>query len=417
MRNKLLLVDRLIMYYFIFQILFLRWLVGWSYFNYLSVPIILVIIFKKKKYFRIKFLDIIVFILFGLVIFINVLANGIHELFISNFYTEGIANLIPIFYISVLIVENYKGFKNFIINDFFWILNIYFIINIPIILKQLNHTYFLMRFVSNNPMYEDHITGLIGGSGTHQLTFYWVLLVLINIYRGLKKKNSIVFIVTGFYIIFMFIVSSRNDNTAFFIIFPIIMIQYFLIFILKDKLSILKFIKYCMLIIIVIVSAKYLYENNSYINEFVNTRVLDKIEQFDSLVNKKNYSQNDDEERIYLYKVALELGDGYRFGKGIGSIKSYGESSLPKHFGMSEISFRTYEGGLIYLISLIIIFSYSLNDIFIRRKRNNLISFSIISINLTFFSIYTMVFREVFFMFSLAIIVFIFSELFNNDIK
>ncbi|OPJ61898.1 hypothetical protein CLCHR_23030 [Clostridium chromiireducens] len=158
-----------------------------------------------------------------------------------------------------------------------------------------------------------------------------------------------------------------------------------------------------------------MYDNNENINKFVNTRVISKFEQF-GLIERNVTSSDSNEERIALYKTALDVGDGYKLGRGIGSIKSYDDQSLPKHFGMSEISFRTYEGGIVYLSILIIIFSHFLNRIFtIKVKKNKITSFIIISINITFMAIYTMIFRQPFYSLALSLIIFIFSQHYNQE--
>lgn len=413
--NKLYFLDKLILMYFIFQILFLRWFNGKSYFNYISIILIFIIIMRKKNNFKIIILDIVFCSIYIFTITMNLTANGIKPLIINNLYTEGIANLIAIIYIITLSYKNKQGLKYFILKDLFLILNIYFIINVPIIIKQLDNTYFLMRNIDTNPLYIDHITGLIGASGTHEMTFYWIVLVLINLYKYSQTKNKIIPILTSTYVIFMFIISSQNDNTAFFILFPMVIGQYFIKDIVNKKNIIIKIVKAALAIVVIGSIGVYIYDNNEKLNTFVNNRVLSKIEQF-GLANRNVTSSDSDEERIALFKTALEVGNGYKLGTGIGSIQSYGDPHLPAHFGMSEISLRTYEGGIIYLAILILIFSHFLNGIFtIKIKKYRIISFIIISCNVTFMSIYTQIFRQPFYSFALSLIIFIFSQHYNDQ--
>ncbi|WP_196001871.1 hypothetical protein [Clostridium sp. 1001271B_151109_B4] len=408
MKEKLGIIDKAIMGYFLFQILFLRWMTGVSYFSYMGIIIIIFVLVRKKRKFRLTLLDILISYIYIFIVGLNIFFNGTHELLFNNLYSEGIVNLIAIIYILVLRYENPKGLKNYILNEVFYILNIYFIVNIPIIIKQLEGTYFFMRLTQFNPMYEDHITGLIGASGTHELTFYWIILVLINFYKFSQNRKKMIIVITTLYIIFMFIISSQNDNTAFFIIFPLIMVQYCLKFVLDKKYIIKNLIKSLFIILIIIGVSVFIYNSNEDVNIFVNTRVLSKLEQF-GIKDRNVTNQGSDEERIALFKVALEKGDGYKIGKGIGSIQTYGEPTLPKHFGMSEISLRTYEGGLVYLIILILIFSHFLYRIYRPINKDKLIVYIAITLDITFFAIYTLIFRQVFFSFALALIVFIFS--------
>ncbi|MVX64185.1 hypothetical protein GKZ28_10835 [Clostridium chromiireducens] len=274
-----------------------------------------------------------------------------------------------------------------------------------------------MRYIENNPMYEDHITGLIGASGTHQLTFYWILLVIINLYKQSEIKSKIIPIITGIEVIFMVTISSQNDNTAFFVLFPIIIGQYFLKDILDNKKRAKKIIRFILIAIIIVIGGMYIYKTNDNVNKFVNGKVTTKLEQF-GIIKGSNVSVESDEERIGLYKVALEIGNGYGLGCGIGSIQSYGDPSLPMHFGMSEISLRTYEGGIVYLGILILIFTQFLNRILITKKKlRNIMGFIIIGVNITIMAIYTMIFREAFYDLSLGLILCIFNQHYNENLS
>lgn len=415
--KKMNLLNKIIFLYFIFQIFFLRWFSGSGYISYIAIILAVILFFNKRIFFEIKSTDILIIFCFIFIVIINLINNGINPLFINNLYSQGIANLIIIVYIFIIASDNIEGLKTFILQDLFIIFNIYFIVNIPIIIKQLDYTYFLMRNVHNNPMYEDHITGLIGASGTHELTFYWIVLILINLYKYSQTKKKIIPIITSFYVIFMFIVSSQNDNTAFFILFPIIMGQFFIKDIINRRKFFVNIIKALLLVVVLGGISIYIYDNNADVNKFVNTRVLSKLEQF-GLADRSVTSSDSDEERIALFKTALEIGNGYKLGCGIGSIKLGADPSLPPHFGMSEISSRTYEGGIIYLGMLILIFSHFLNRIFaIKIIKKQCISFIIIATNVTFFAIYTQIFRHEFYSFAMSLIVFIFSQHYNKNIS
>lgn len=415
-KSELAIVDKFILYYFIFQIFFLRWYNGNSYISYISLLLMLRVIIIIINNVKIKPLDVFWCASYLLIVCINILVNGKQRLLRSNGFAQGIANLSVIIFIFILSERYRDGLKNFALRDIFTIFNIYFLFNVPIIYKQLDYTYFLMRGIGNNPMYEDHITGLIGQSGTHQLTFYWILLTIINLYKYATSKKKYILVIIISEIVFMIMVSSRNDNTAFFLIFPIIVGQYLALNLFKKEKNILKLVKNIFKALIigcfVFVGVKYLYTVNEDVNEFVNNRVLEKLEQF-SIVNKGNRQTDtsEDEERIYLFKVALEDGKGYKMGHGIGSIESYGDISMPVHFGMSEISLRVYEGGIIYLAILILIFSHFLNRIVASSNKFGFFAnFAIICGNITFMTIYTTIFREPFYSFALSFIFFIFSE-------
>ena len=89
---------------------------------------------------------------------------------------------------------------------------------------------------------------------------------------------------------------------------------------------------------------------------------------------------------------------------------------MPKHFGMSEISIRVYEGGLIYLFSIILIFSHFINRIYImNNKYRGELSFLIICGNLVVLSIYTQVFQYMVYCLVLALIAFILNDEYSKQ--
>ena len=218
-------LDKIVLLYFVIQVFFIRWFNGKSYISYIGILLFFIMILRKKHIFKLKITDLIVCYMFISIVCINIAGNGIQPLLVRNLYTQGIADFFVIAYILILVYENREGLGRFIRNDLFYIFNIYFLINIPILLKQIGNTFFLMRNFEENPFYQDHITGLIGANGTHELTFYWIMLILINMYRYSVKKEKALLVVNVIYVIFMIIISSQNDNTAFFIIFPLIISQ------------------------------------------------------------------------------------------------------------------------------------------------------------------------------------------------
>ena len=136
-----------------------------------------------------------------------------------------------------------------------------------------------------------------------------------------------------------------------------------------------------------------------------------KISQYTGLGNNSNISSHDDEERISLFKFALQYGNGYKLGMGIGSILNYSDPNLPDHFGMSEISSKTYEGGLIFLISIILLYSYFTHQLLRQNKKIAIL----VTLNYIILSTYTTIFTDYNEIFFLCIIVIIYSYKYSQD--
>lgn len=387
--------DSIILVYCLLQPLILKWSINKELIKYIQVFIAIYYTVKILKFNKIKKSTLIAIPIITAYILININKNGIQEYFYKNLVVYGIGNITVLVFFANFMGEKHYSLIYKILKKFTFIINLYFVLNIPIILLQLNNTYFMMRYHEGNKMYEDHITGLIGASGTHRLTFFWITLIIANIYYYNKRKSKKLLMYIIVQVCFMAIISSYSDNTAFFIIFPIILIQ--VLVLTMKRLNIISILKNMLYPALIILIAMPILLNNEQLKNFYETRVLEKIYQYTNQVDKYNSDIKEDEERIELYKYALEYGEGYNLGKGIGSV-AYGDYRMPAHFGMSEISIKTYEGGVIYLILLILLFTYYSykiillnNDISYSRR---LIIFIVIVIDFVLFSIYTQIFRS-----------------------
>lgn len=385
--------DLIILVYCLIQPLILRWAINKELIKLVQVFIAFYYLMKILKLNKIKKSTLVLVNIIILYVSINVIKNGIQPYFYENLIVYGIGNItIMAFFLNFMLKKDIKLIQK-ILEKFIFIINFYFIINVPIMLLQLNNTYFMMRYHESNRMYEDHITGLIGASGTHRLTFFWITLIIANMYYYSKKNNKILLIYMIAQVFFMAVMSSYSDNTAFFIMFPLIIIQS--IFITMRRFNIKVLLKYTSFVILITYIGMPLLMSNEQVKYFYETRVLEKIYQYTGQSNKHSSNIKDNEERIELYQYALEHGDGYELGKGIGSV-TYGDYRMPAHFGMSEISIKAYEGGIIYLILLISMYAYysykiitSNNNISYKGK---LFVFFIVTMNLVLFSIYTQIF-------------------------
>ncbi|MBU3191208.1 hypothetical protein K9O30_18390 [Clostridium bowmanii] len=409
-RFKLNFFENLFIVYSFFQMFLLTWLWNRSFYKYIFIIyfiyFIIVVVDSKKKYNSKSGIFGIMFVLLNLgIICLNISENGISTYMVRNVFTV-FSNIFIIIFFEFIIKNKREALELLVIKKVSVILNLYFFINVPIIIKQVSSIGFMMRFTDGNPLYFDQITGLIGVNGTHRMTFYWVALTLINIYTYQKNKKELILWMMISEIIFMVIISSYCDNTAFYYFFPIILLQFFI----KElsQINIKNFVKFIAIILVATACGIYIYNDNQQVNDFFNSRIKQKYEQ---LTGKSG--QKEDEERIVLFKYALEYGDGYKLGAGIGSV-TYGDSMLPQHFGMSEISILTYQGGLIYLGSIILLYAYcsiKLLNLSSKFKVVNFLVFLIMAVNYSIMALYTQIFStfEMIFMVTLILSIFNFK--------
>ncbi|GCD12421.1 hypothetical protein [Clostridium tagluense] len=413
---KLNLFELLFIIYSFFQMFLFTWLWNKNFYQYIFMVyiiyfIIVVVDSKKKHNSKVRIIGVIFVLVNITVIYLNISENGISAHLLKNVFNV-FSNIFIIIFFGFIIKNKREALERLIIKNLSVVLNLYFFINVPIIIKQIGNTGFMMRFTDGNPLYFDQITGLIGVNGTHRMTFYWVALTLINIYIYQKYKKKFILWMTISEIIFMVIISSYCDNTAFYYFFPIIILQFFI----KEflKINIRGFVKFISIIVVVTICGVYIYNNNEQVNEFYNSRIKEKYEQYSG-----KSGEQEDEERVILFKYALDYGNGYKLGSGIGSA-TYGDIMLPPHFGMNEISIITYQGGLIYLLSIILLYSYySIRLLYFSNKIKliRFFAYLIMVINYTVMSIYTQVFSTFEMIFMLAIILSIFNFKYTEKIE
>lgn len=373
-------------------------------------PFILVFLLFKIDFKSIKRLNLFITLFYILFVISNVLYHGFFKNTLKSliFVNRSFALYLFVFYI---VNQNIKLTEKIIYKYLYWILNSYFFINLPIVLIEIiKPIYIPSEFVLSNPITADHMTGLIGINGTHILTFYWLALIFINILVYNNKKNKKLLIVTIFEIALMFFISAFSDNTAFYIFFPIFIFEFIFIDLIKIEWKKLVKITIITLAIISIIFSVAI--QNQRFRSFFTSRVVLKLNQYINPFNNKS-----GDERLELFRYALDNGNGRTFGKGIGSIELYGDERLPDHFGMNEISIRTYEGGVIYLILLLIITTLIIKDIICLKcnDKKSILVYTIIIFNLSLLAIYTEIFSDQYKIIFLLIMCIAFKFKYFND--
>lgn len=278
----------------------------------------------------------------------------------QNFYYNVIQLLIPgiciPFSIYNLLISKDKAFLERFYKIFIKFCNIYFIINIVIIFLQFNESYFLIRRIDGgNNFYLDHITGLIGLSGTHILSFFWIMLLIINSYEIIHKRNIKLGVLTFIDLNFMFYISSQNDNKFFYILFVIFLciflFVYFYKMIIQYKYYVLISLLFSIVLSVVLLSLLKYYD---ILPSFIST-VLDSIYNYCNSIITANFSQST--ERFMLIDYSLKNNNNILFGSGFGSIVMLYPKEFPLHFGMNDLSSLLYVCGLIPTGILIMLYT------------------------------------------------------------
>lgn len=337
-----------IIYYFI-EVCILHWLTLDDSIKYCSILLIGTILsykfFYKKEKIKINKLTTLLFFLFIIYILINILFTEDHSIIVSRIIYY-IITPISIYSFFIFLTENIKIDEKYIKKTIPIILNIYFFINIPILIIQCQGTGFLMLNLNSNysnHLYVDHISGLLGLDGTHKLGLLTIAVIFVNIYSALKTKKMKYYIITIIDIIFILVLSLYNDNKALFIVLPLVLLPVFYS-ILKIQNN--KLFKGTFVVLSICILGVIIYMLIPNVQIFLEEKIF-------YLFDENNSNNFEEQERTFVVKYSLEEGNGYLIGKGIGC-------KMPKlepkaHFGINDMSILIYEGGVIYLILWILI--------------------------------------------------------------
>ncbi len=216
------LYDDLVILFLILYVMFLKWLGLGSYGN-LVITVLMAVDFARFAQFEKKRASLICLVLFTLCAGINYLVNpGSVSLFFRNVY-PCIRALLMFFYFSRLVVRK-PDYVRDTLKRLFVPLNIYILVNIPVLLLQSRGmTRLAARSMAGatSKVVQDYYSGLFGLYGTPCLAIFCVLMFLLNFYyadnfasKSLKKYiKAYNWLLTLFFCYF----SVINDNKFYYV--------------------------------------------------------------------------------------------------------------------------------------------------------------------------------------------------------
>lgn len=361
-------IYKIIFLCYIIMIFFLKWLLNYTptiKFSLIILP--LIIVFCKKIDVKI-ILSVIILIIYYI---INPMLTSLNAHYINEIFIYTIPGLsIALYYY----VANYssQNFKKFVKTFIFYFINIYMLINAVIMIIQLGNNYFLMFHSSNNMYYLDHITGMLGSNGTHRLSLVYIIGIYINyLYLNDDNKAKRLFskIMFIFFLAFSIYFSAFNNNRAYYFLLLIFVLPLIIkgLKIIKKKSKTL--FKTFIVLILGIITFLSFYNFNTNFKKFIDDSIINEVfENTASRFNASTQGNNISEERIDLFIYAIENGNGLFLGRGIGKVAILGDPTMPEHFGLSEITSRVYNGGIIYVVLITLVY-YSFIITFFKDKK------------------------------------------------
>lgn len=360
-----------ILHLIIAEILILNWLNISSVFSILFLVTFSAVLIKNIRLFRWD-----LFIMSGLMVYL--IFNAIYTSSASLLFLKNTFHLCTTFCIIIFVCYTIEKKKKWLVNKMLSLwkcINIYMIINIPVLILQWNGFYALSGFHSDdniNNFGPDLTSGLLGYNGTHWLALFSSFVFIYNIwFLQCSKMNAngkyILWVYNILLLAFNVWISTINDNKVFYLL----VIMFYLFYLYNEryipaeirgykigKNFIFFLMKMWMIIgaVLMVVLIVYSYTDVGNIIDYL-------IGEF---VRGENYaSATGSAERVGTLLYFFYSGIDKIFGLGIGQSLFTQPYFLGfKHFGTNNLDPFFCLGGacLVFLINLV--FLYEIRKIF-----------------------------------------------------
>lgn len=240
-----------------------------------------------------------------------------------------------------------------------FLFNVYMVLNVPILMLQLNgHTELSGRHPESltNTFSADLVSGLFGYNGTGLLTMYFCFLMLYNFvqYKCEYIKQKQVFVLYNILLVgFVSFVAANSDNKALFVLAPLFLIVYLIVFKMNFYRNILQKIRSLFRYIIkgFCVFAIFIFGLQPAIGTL--DLISDIIEKTQSGLINANAAYGS-AERLGIIVYALNNPSIRWYGSGIAKHEwqeLYGLGFA--HFGISDFGSFLCLGGILFILLLI----------------------------------------------------------------
>ncbi len=355
-------LDFILLYLLLFQVMFFRWLGMTGYINKIIMLLIVCsMVANIYTYWRIGAIPSLILIIFYFIW--SYFYFGGSDYIIINNLKEISPPLLIMFYLSFIILYKKKLLEKFY-NNILIILNLYMIVNIPVMLLQLSGNYWLSGITTQtNSFSQDMISGLLGFNGVPMLTIFSIFVIIYNNQYSMRLRGNarIIFKAYNIFLLaFQMIISLYNDNKGFYLIIVLMFAlykifekiydgtNYRMLSKIRNKILNQKTIFLLILLIFLILFAYYLTPFGQSIN--------DMIYEFNLGINKQNAVQGSSE-RFGIIALVLSTPALVNFGAGLAMYTWTTPFTLGfPHFGQSDFGSFIALGGVCFVLILFVIF-------------------------------------------------------------
>lgn len=341
----------------IFNYLNLSKLGNWILFALIIFRLLLSVNIKKRKSFLL-FVALGTLALYMLAT-VSALAGAFFRFgaFRSNLMSMTYPLLVTI-YIAFACMYNREMVRSFFNNNF-CIFNIYFLINVIVLILQVRIPDFMAGHANWVNYYrKDLISGLFGYSGTHQLGFFSSFIILYNLYYAkyvCKKKYRVVMnAYIAFLLLFVVIMSSLNDNKMQYVMLALFLYEYVEINISDGKSEsrrVARRLKLFFVIIAVLVTFIVSYFRVDFIRNIFDSSILKIMKKMMEILNSKDSLITGGAERIYMIRFAFTKFNGLTTGYGFGTYWWQTPTVLGfSQFGQADLGTFLCLAGLVFTV-------------------------------------------------------------------
>lgn len=388
------LLDTMILWSLILQIVIIRWLDIHEPFNLFVVCMIAIRILKKPEYFisKMTIVPCFLFILYSIINY-SILGGGTY-IFFKNLYRI-FKTLIILLYFICLLKHRTLFVFNFIRSKFIFF-NLYFALNIPIIIAQYTGHYILLGLRQNYDRGAtiDFVSGLFGVFGMPRLNLFLLFLFFMNYEYTHNRPNTFkvkLFSIYNYTIIILWLLAGiSTDNKGFYICFLLYLVIYYVCQnyskVINHFHSHFKFwnkmIISSMSFLILVITAIHVYDpfHDVYIT------IIDTVNQGITYMSATGGSN----ERFGMIAYAWSNPEYRWLGSGLANNatdETWGFGFA--HFGQSDFGVYMVVGGTLFIIALIYFIWRTNSQIFGKGFINCLMVFSYLIL-----SIYSQLFTD-----------------------
>lgn len=389
-------VEYVILIALVFQIFIVKWLDLTIRYSYIIIFLLFFhFILNLKRYGK---LSSVLFTLFLIIIYVllNVKLLGKSQNILNNNLKMILPSLFILPFVSYMLVYKRKVIEKFLLKSIL-IFNLYYIINIPVIIFELKGMTSLAGRHPSNIRYtliEDMGSGLLGYYGTPILGLFFAFMMIYNMYYsryiGNKNKRRIFKAYNILMFICMIWLSTQNDNKgAIFISFIFIGVYKFFTNIdnLDKKITskVINTLKYTLSVCIAGGISFWIISKIPALNSAFEA-IIARVQEGIDLGVKATGSA----ERIGALVFILTDSEHKYFGYGIGNYGWRQSNAFGLYnFGQSDLSVLIILGGIVLLLLLLLILFFT----FLSSSKNICLS-TVLVVFFAILNIYTQVITE-----------------------